>query len=361
MQGLSYILLGTTAMERWAGTRRLGPRFVPPPWMVWVGVVVLCVLLVLLFAVSYLRQRRSKRVPVEDFGTRAARRELSARERQILLAIALRSGLPHTREIFQETEAFQRGMVELLAECARTRTVEEIDDLKAEIARLRVKLGFQKDFGGLNHTDEILARNRRRFPRVAVRMPALIAPWPFLPRDTGAQGLPSQAADAEGPMNPSPLAGYVPEFVGGMVTELSGPGLQIETSLQVHVDDRVLVLFRLAEEIDAAPALPHAVASVGRVRHGRDLEHQTAIPDAIDRILEGSATRDFHARAAGTLSIAIELTDLSEEEFEELVSATNRLVARAGEPQAPVTGSSLLVTGSGQQPTTINHPSSIIH
>jgi hypothetical protein len=431
MYGILHILLASTAMDRWAATRRIGPRSVPQQWFVLIGVVVLLVLLVLLVAVSYRRQQKKNKSSTkgEEFGDSAMRRGLSARERQILLAVALRGGLQHTHEIFHEIEAFNRGAVQLLAECARTRTPQEIDDLKAEITRLRLKLGFQKDSGGrgevvrghassrdipvgksleltgrrdreaiviraevlrsdeielavalptpleskpgdswlaryhagmsawefrtstvscngkrlvLNHSEEIHFINRRRFPRVAVRAPALVAHWPFLrggpaageatavpERDLPHLGSLLQGADGQGAVDASPMAEYVPQFVESTVTELAGPGLRIETLLQVQVDDRVLVVFRLADGIDGTQALPHAVAAAGRVKHGRDIEHGMAIPDAIDRVWDGSQTRDFHALAAGPLSIAVELTGLSNEEIEELASLTNKLFSGA--------------------------------
>ena len=153
--------------------------------------------------------------------------------------------------------------------------------------------------------------NRRRFERVAVHAPALLAHLPFL------------RTDAAG--------GEAPVFVDSTVTELAGPGLRIETTLQVQVDDQILVVFRLTEGTDAAQAGAHTVAAVGRVKHGRDVERGVAIPDAIDRVWEGASPRDFHAVAAGPLSIAVELTGLNNEEIEELASITSRLLSRGRE------------------------------
>jgi hypothetical protein len=396
MYGMMDIVLGLTAIERWGATRRLEPRAEPHHWFVLVGIVVLLVLLALLIAISYWRHQQSngKAPKPETFADGAARRGLSVRERQILLAIAMRSGLQHTAEIFHDLDALNRGTTQLLAECTRTRTSQEIEDLNAEMARVRLKLGFDKASAGWNgpareqassreipvgadleltgrsagravtiraevlsskememavalpapldsnagdswlarygagmsawefrtstvscagqtlvlrHSGEVHFLNRRRFERVAVHAPALLAHLPFLRTDSAG--------------------GEAPVFVESTVTELAGPGLRIETTLQVQVDDRILVVYRLAEGTDATQAGAHTVAAVGRVKHGRDVERGVAIPDAIDRVWEGSSQRDFHAVAAGPLSIAVELTGLNNEEIEELASLPSRLLS----------------------------------
>ncbi|MCX7055443.1 MAG: hypothetical protein NTU56_14800 [Proteobacteria bacterium] len=400
MDGVAHIVLGLTAIERWGATRRLEPRAAPHHWFVLVGFVVMLVLFSLLMAISYRRhqQGKSKAQKPETFADSAERRGLSVRERQILLAMAMRSGLPHAAEIFHDIDALNRGMTQLLAECAQTRTAQEIEDLKAEIARIRRKLGFDKASAGrggpaqeqassrdipvgaaleltgrsagravtlraevlrndememavalpapldsnagdswlarycagmsawefrtatvscagqtlvLSHSGEVHFINRRRFERVAVHAPALLAHLPFLRTDSAG--------------------GEAPVFVESTVTELAGLGLKIETTLQVQVDDQILVVFRLTEGTDAAQAGAHTVAAAGRVKHGRDIERGVAIPDAIDRVWEGSSQRDFHAVAAGPLSIAVELTGLNNEEIEELASITSRLLSRGRE------------------------------
>lgn len=400
---ISHILLGATAMERWAGTRRLMPPPIPRQWFLAVGLVALAVLVVLL--VVSVRRRQAKMSAREDFGACATRRGLNARERQILLAIAVRSGLPQTQEIFHNPEAFQQGALQLLAECARTRTPQEVDVLKAEIVRLRLKLGFQKAAGGtgplartplssrdipvgklieltgrqgqdavvvqaevlrneemelavllrtpvdskpgdswlarcyaglsawefrtstldcrgqrlvLSHSDETHFINRRRFLRVPLRTPALVAHCPFLRPAAGGD----------------PLAGSAPVFVESTVTEFAGPGVRLETPLQVHVGDRLLVVFQLPDKPGMAS---HTVAALGQVKHGRDLERQVPIPDAIDQVLKGAGPRDFQTLAPGPLAVAVELTGLNEEEIEELVSLANKLFSRSTERPRPET------------------------
>jgi len=412
------LILGLTAVQRWAAARRIGPRPVSQQWFVLIGIVVMLVLLVVLISISYQRAQQSKKPKPkpETFDDNALRRGLGARERQILLAIALRGGLRHTYEIFHEVEAFGRGAAQLLAECAQTRTPEEIDDLKAELTRLRERLGFQKASGGrgpvprerpgsrqipvgkyleltgqrdhqtlvlraevvrndeielavalqtplesrpgeswlarycagmsawefrtstvscdgqrliLNHNQEMRSINRRRFPRVAVRVPTLLAYLPFLQDEGPAENMPAPGGEVPPATPATPIAGYAPAFVESTMTEFAGPGLRIETTLPVQVDDRVLVVFRLTEGPPGASARPHTVAAVGRVRHGRDIEHGVGIPDAVDRVWEGAPERDLHGARARFLSVAVELMGLNDEEIDELAALANRLSSRA--------------------------------
>jgi hypothetical protein len=137
------ILLGLTAAERWAAARQIGPRAVSHEWFVMLGVALLLVLLVLLVAISFRRHQQSQRHKAEAFDLAALQRGLTARERQIIEAIAARSGLGHTSDIFHKVDAFDRGAVQLLAECAQTRTPQETTELKAEIAATRQKLGIR--------------------------------------------------------------------------------------------------------------------------------------------------------------------------------------------------------------------------
>jgi len=420
MYSIGHMILASTATERWAAVRRMSPRSAPQEWFVLLGVAVMLVLLVLLIAISFRRHQQSKGQKAEKFNAEALRRDLSARERQILLAIAVRSGLRRTYEIFRTVDAFNRGATQLLAECAQTRTPQENAELKEEVSRLREKLGFRAVAKGggavvrrhptsrdiplgkhieltgrraheavalgaevlrndeielvvtlpapleskagdswlarycpglsawefrtstvrcagnrltLSHSEQIHFVNRRRFPRVPVRAPAVIAHLPFLQSDLAAGAPTSGDAGGPGGAEASPTAGaarpFSPVFVEGTLTELAGPGLRIETKLPVQVDDRVLVVFRLAQNGDGTPARQRTVAAIGRVRHGRDVERGVGIPDAIDRVWEGSSERDLHARAAQPLSIAVELTGLTDEEIEEVTSLTNKLSAQA--------------------------------
>ena len=380
MYYLTPILLGLTAPERWAAVRQLGPRAVSQQWFVMIGVALLLVLLVLLLATSYRRHQQNQGRQTREFEVTALRRGLTARERQILLAIAGRSGLGRRHDIFHEPEAFDRGAVQLLAECGHTRTPQEITDLKAEIATLRQKLNVRRVVTGgaavrassssreipvgkfieltgrrdneavalrvkvlrndeielavalrtplgsrpgdswlaryysgmsawefrtstvrcddqmlvLSHSEDIHFVNRRRFPRLAVHWAALIAPLPFIRSDSAAGEADASQADVL-----RPAAASAPAFVAGVVTEFAGPGLRIEGPLPVQVEDRVLVVFRFAGPPGGPGIGPRTVAGIGRVRHRREMGE--------------------------SLSIAVELTGLSDAEAEDLASLMDEL------------------------------------
>ena len=390
MYSLTHILLALTAPERWAATRQIGPRAVPQQWFVMIGVAVLLALLVALVAISYRRHQQGKRQKAEELDIAILRRGLTARERQILLAIAVRSGLQHTPDIFQQADAFDRGAVQLLAECAQTRTPQEITALKAEVAAVRQKLGTQPVASGggavargrpssreipvggfleltgrrgdqavalrvevrrndaielavalrtplgskpgdswlaryysglsawefrtstvrcddqklvLNHSEDIHFVNRRRFPRVPVRWPARIAPLPLVQSEPAAEEATGHHADVS-----RPAVEYAPAFVEGVVTEFGGPGLRIEAPLPVQVDDRVLVVFRLGGSLGGTDAGPRTVTGIGHVRHRREI--------------------------GPGLSIAVELTGLSDTEMEALASFVRELSSLASDTDA---------------------------
>ena len=78
----------------------------------------------------------------------------------------------------------------------------------------------------LSHSDNIRFINRRRFLRVSVDKPAMIAQFPMM--------IKSNSSFVE-----------APQFYPATVTEISGPGLRISTELNVSSGDRVLVVFEL--------------------------------------------------------------------------------------------------------------------
>ena len=87
-----------------------------------------------------------------------------------------------------------------------------------------------------------------------------------------------------------------PEFVEGIVTEISGPGLRIRCDLEVGHGDRVLVIFELEKG--------KVVQDIGEVRGSRD----TAV----------------------TRSIGVELIGLSDAGVNEMVRMTNRIAVQQG-------------------------------
>lgn len=395
---VSRAVVALTPIERWSAARRLnggGPlRYVSEHGFYLAAGVALVVLIGLLWWVSHKRKPIRNQLNRELFSENALRRGLSSRERQILLAIVMRSGLGQSHDIFTTVDAFDRGGTKLLAECMRTRTAEEIERLKTEVAFLREKLGFQalrtpgglagtrrpssrdipvgkavevtrrRHRGGatiraevvrnddielaveletsvesqagdfwrarytygmsvwefdttavsceetrlvLNHVDNVRFVNRRRFPRIPVAMPALVAVFPFRRR---------ASSETRGP----DVLG-TPRFVHARVTELAGPGLRVEAPLPVRTGDRVLIVFKPSEAGVLGGDHEYLIEDVGQVRHCREVE--------------------------GGVSIAVELAGLSEADIDELVRLTNVIASQANGHEAGGESDAIVVVENG--------------
>jgi hypothetical protein len=190
------------------------------------------------------------------------------------------------------------------------------------------------DILALNHSDNIRFINRRRFLRVPVNKPAFIARFPFvrtlLPTSRGAR--PWTGSDR-------PLAGASgntwgsPEFIPAIVTELGGPGLRIEAPLEVKPGERVLVTFSLDEEKDEDSTPYQEDASLRDIlvrpgSAGQDhigLRRGKTTPSKI--VEDIGEVRRVRATENG-LSIAVELTGLSDSDVNELIRAANAASVR---------------------------------
>jgi hypothetical protein len=166
----------------------------------------------------------------------------------------------------------------------------------------------------LNHSNDVRFVNRRRFLRVPVSKPAFIARFPFA-RTLLANGDKSMKSFRmyRGSAGDSESAWGPPEFVPAVVTELAGPGLRVEAPLEIKVGERVLVVFRLDEGKDQDLISGHGagegatakiVEDIGEVRHTKVVQNG--------------------------LSIAVELTGLSDTDVNKLIRATNAASVRAG-------------------------------
>lgn len=157
----------------------------------------------------------------------------------------------------------------------------------------------------LNHNDNVKFINRRRFLRVPVKMSGFVARFTFersLTESIGNGG--GGPVMSRNLANGSALKWSPPKFIPAVITELAGPGLRIETPLQVKVGERILVVFNLSQEHDSNMAnngmksnVPQIVQDIGEVRH-------------IKPVRNG-------------LSIAVELTGLSDSNVNDLICATN--------------------------------------
>ncbi len=172
-------------------------------------------------------------------------------------------------------------------------------------------VSYSGDILVLNHSDNIRFINRRRFLRVPVKKPAFIARFPFTKavggsRDISKEGSEAKQAPAGNNQGASVGTWGPPEFVPAVVTELAGPGLRIEAPLEVKVGEKVLVVLRLDEEKDreGTAATSRIVEDIGEVRHTKAIQNG--------------------------LSIAVELTGLSDSDVNELIRATNAASVKAG-------------------------------
>ena len=171
-------------------------------------------------------------------------------------------------------------------------------------------LSYDGDTLVLNHSDSVRFVNRRRFLRVSVSLRAFVARFPFMsPFDEAVGGgrdgtdLPEASGETWAP----------PRFVPAVVTEMAGPGLRIESALEVGVGERVLVVFGL---------------------QGEGSEETTGF-NGDGRVTRGKMAEDIgevrHVKAIeGVFSIAVELTGLSDSDVDELIQVANAVLVRAG-------------------------------
>jgi hypothetical protein len=94
----------------------------------------------------------------------------------------------------------------------------------------------------LNHNEEVKFLNRRRFPRVSLQKKAKVAVYEMNPASAGEL--------------------KTPVFEDALILELSGPGMQIQTNLDLKVLGRILVIFE--------PEMGHVVQDVAQVRGVRE-------------------------------------------------------------------------------------------
>jgi hypothetical protein len=157
----------------------------------------------------------------------------------------------------------------------------------------------------LDHSQEIRFLSHRNFPRVCLRAPASIAPFPLVQNEV-APAEETPGGDDGGRSDDTDRSWRdAPSATEGFVIESRGPSLRIETSLQAQTGDRVLLRFRLTaggNDKDNMPETERTVSGVGRVKQ--------------------CVTTD-----SGT-SLDVELTDLSDAEIDELVDITEAASAR---------------------------------
>jgi len=164
----------------------------------------------------------------------------------------------------------------------------------------------------LSHSDHVRFVNRRRFLRVPVLRRALIAKFPFEQTIDWADAAMTVKRNQKEivSVHPIDLCGS-PEFAPATVTEMGGPGLRIETLLDIRPGERVLVAFDIEVEplmsddpstVDRASRL---IEDIGEVRHVKQLEKG--------------------------VSVAVELSGLKDADVNELIRATNAALVDVNE------------------------------
>jgi len=152
----------------------------------------------------------------------------------------------------------------------------------------------------LGHTEDIRFINRRRFIRVPVNRKAYVASFPFEKRVV--------ADSATGSLPPVGVFGEkitLPQFTLSVLKELAGPGLRIESPLELKVGQRVAVVFELESQ------LKHEV-------HRGQSSDGPAV-----RIAEGLGEVRHVKVIEDGFSVAVELVGLSDADINELTRATN--------------------------------------
>jgi len=167
----------------------------------------------------------------------------------------------------------------------------------------------------LNHSDNIRFISRRRFLRVQVNKPAFIAQFPFSRTLSSNNNSTKSPAREQSSIN-EPDNWRPPEFMPATVTELGGPGLRIETKLEVKVGDRVLVIVNLSEE-NVQDLNPTSKSTSLRSVLSRDRKNTPS------KIVEDIGEVRHVRTLQNASSIAVELTGLHDSDINELIRATN--------------------------------------
>ena len=168
-------------------------------------------------------------------------------------------------------------------------------------------LSAEGDLLTFAHSDEIRFVNRRRFLRVPVYMPGLVARLSFsykkpLSLDKLGPIHDDISADAIGNYS-GPLWG-TPEFHPVVITELGGPGLRMTVPFEMFDGDRVLVIFR--------------------VKHV-NIAEETKVDYEAEIIQDVGEVKNIKKFENGNYSIAVELTSTNEVHIAKLIQVTNKV------------------------------------
>jgi hypothetical protein len=281
-------LLALTPIERWSAVRRVDPR-PPHEYSPLLAITLLLLaLVVLLWLVGHRRKTRSAGPSRELFWDEAVRRMFGAREREILAAIAARSGLRRGEDIVTAIDAFDRGAAKLLRENAGSRTPEELTRLRADVARLREKLTSARG----ERAEARVAADERAHP-IAMNAPGAVARFPLTP------------AVSAGPAADQPdgtQMGWF-EFAPATATQAEGSTLEISSLLPVQIGETILVVLRLpstfrGETAHEADRRERLMGHIGRVTDVKAADGGTSI--TVELISVADIEVDTAAQLVGT-------------------------------------------------------------
>ena len=160
----------------------------------------------------------------------------------------------------------------------------------------------------LSHSHQVRLVNRRKFLRVPVSKPAFIAHFPFRKEPLAEKNRPrKKITSIENPSHATGTLFEPPRFVPATVTELGGPGLRINTWLNLRTGDRVLLMFKLDQ---------------------KETDSETNAHTLSEKIIEHIAIVRHISDNTGQPSVALELTGLNDDDINELIRATNETLIR---------------------------------
>jgi hypothetical protein len=169
----------------------------------------------------------------------------------------------------------------------------------------------------LNHSDNVRFINRRRFLRVPTNEPAYMAAFPFaktLPDNEESEANVGSTESFNNNWGP-------PEFVPAEITELAGPGLRVNTPLEVKVGDRIVLILKLSDNKNYHLNKPAENTAMHSTFFGNKKNRPSRIVEDIGIVRHTEA-------AENGFSVAVELTGLSETNLSEMVRATNAASVR---------------------------------
>ncbi|MBW8001537.1 MAG: hypothetical protein FVQ80_05895 [Planctomycetes bacterium] len=184
----------------------------------------------------------------------------------------------------------------------------------------------------LRHSNNIRFINRRTFPRVPVNRPAFITRFPFIYAHSKDFKRVVGDNDTEREL-PVSVEFMKPEFSSAVITELAGPGLKIDTSLDLKVGEKVLVIFNL-EEKQIRRTVLKSEGELTKKDQGEDKYRK--VITVITQVVRDIAEVRFVRKVENGFSVALELTGLTDSDVNELVRVTNASAIKSNDEKKDV-------------------------